>query len=250
MLDFLLYLVLGIIGAWMVNYLADVLPIQRKFVALRCSECQTELGWEGYLLFNRCESCGKRPSWRHLVVLLCLPLLALLMGLYPAQALGSVGTILWLIFFALVMVIDLEHRLIIHPVSLVGAALGLVFGIRAHGIINTLLGGAAGFGIMLAFYFLGEAFVKIISRRRGEQIEEVALGFGDVNLAGIMGLLLGWPGVVGGIFLAVILGGVVSGLVLVYQLIKKDYRAFQALPYGPFLAISVLALFYFSQFVR
>jgi len=250
MLDFLLFLLIGIAGAGVVNYLADVLPIHRKFTVLRCAECQSELGWTGYLLYARCGNCGKLPSSRHLVVLLAVPILSLLMGYFPAKALGPMGTILWLIYFGLIVVIDLEHRLILHPVSLVGALLGLVFGMRAHGIINTLLGGAAGFGIMLIFYYLGEAFVNFLSRRRGEQIDEVALGFGDVNLAGIMGLLLGWPGVIGGIFLAVILGGIVSGLVLVYQLIRKDYQAFQALPYGPFLAISVLLLFYFSQIVR
>jgi len=31
------------------------------------------------------------------------------------------------------------------------------------------------------------------------ETDEVALGFGDVNLAGIMGLLLGWPGITAGL---------------------------------------------------
>ncbi len=250
MLDFLLYLLFGIIGAWLINYLADVLPVHRKFVLLQCANCQGDLSWKRYLMPTHCENCGMAPSRRHLVVLLALPLLAVVVGFYPVENLGSLGTILWLVYFSLITVIDLEHRLILHPVSLVGGAIGLVSGSLAHGFLNTLLGGAAGFGIMLIFYYLGEVFVKLMSRRRGEQIEEVALGFGDVNLAGIIGLLLGWPGVIGGIFLAVLLGGIISGLVLVYQLARKDYQAFQALPYGPFLAVSVFLLFYFSQFVR
>ncbi len=250
MIDFLLYLIMGIAGAWLVNYLSDVLPIYRKFTSLQCPTCQTDLGWRSYLTYRACDSCGEKPSIRHLVILVGLPILVVLMGFFPVIVLGSVGSIVWLIYFALVAVIDLEHRMILHPVSLVGALLGLISGTLAHGPLNTLIGGAAGFGIMLIFYLLGEGFVRILARKRGEDIEEVALGFGDVNLAGIMGLLLGWPGVIGGIFLAVILGGIISGIFLVVQVLRKKYQAFQALPYGPFLVISVIALFYISQIAR
>jgi prepilin signal peptidase PulO-like enzyme (type II secretory pathway) len=153
-------------------------------------------------------------------------------------------------YFGVVVVIDLEHRLIMHPVSLAGAAIGCIFGIINHGLVNTVVGGAAGFGIMLLFYLLGVLFVRIASRSSGEEITEVALGFGDVNLAGVLGLLLGWPGVIGGIVLAIFLGGIVSGIFLVVQKVRKRYQAFQALPYGPFLVLSTVILFYLSQFVR
>ncbi len=159
---------------------------------------------------------------------------------------GNAGSLIWLIYFALIVVIDLEHRLILHPISLVGGALGLFFGIRAHGLVETLVGGVAGFGIMLVFYFLGDLFIRYLSKRRGEEIPEVALGFGDVNLSGVIGTILGWPGIVGGIFLAVLLGGVVSGAFLLIQLVRKEYQAYQALPYGPFLVISVYILLYIS----
>ena len=173
--------------------------------------------------------------------------LAVVLRYSPLLVFGLWGGILWLVYFSVIVVIDLEHRLILHPVSLVGAVLGLIFGSLAHGLVNTLIGAAAGFGIMLIFYFLGELFVRFLSKRRGEEIQEVALGFGDVNLAGVMGTLLGWPGVVGGIFLAVLLGGIVSGVFLVIQLFRKEYQAYQALPYGPFLVISVFLLLYISQ---
>ncbi|MCD6425647.1 MAG: prepilin peptidase, partial [Anaerolineales bacterium] len=116
-----------------------------------------------------------------------------------------------------------------------------------HGVFYTLLGGAAGFGTMLILYLLGNLFIKFLSKTRGEEIDEVALGFGDVNLAGVIGLLLGWPGVVGGLFLAIILGGVVSGIFLMIQFIRKRYKALQALPYGPFLVLSTIILLVLSD---
>ncbi len=177
------------------------------------------------------------------------PILAGLMYFFPTPNLGLWGGILWLILFGLVIVIDLEHRLILHPVSLTGAVLGIIFGSVNHGILNTILGGAAGFGIMLVFYLLGILFLRFLSRNRDEEIDEVALGFGDVNLAGVIGLLLGWPGVIAGVFVAILLGGVISGIFLVVQKIRKKYQAFEALPYGPFLVISVVLVLYYSQFV-
>ena len=247
MLTFTVAVILGWIGALVVNYLGDVLPFTRKFTKPACDSCQSHLALDYYLLHRPCKTCGAKPSIRHWIVLLFGPILAGVIYFYPIPNLGIWGGILWLGFFALVVVIDLEHRLILHPVSLVGAGLGAIFGSISHGITNTLLGGAAGFGIMLIFYMLGNVFIKVLSRRRGEEIDEVALGFGDVNLAGVIGLLLGWPGVIGGVFLAIILGGVVSGFFLIVQLFRKRYQAFQALPYGPFLVLSTLFLLVLSK---
>jgi len=152
------------------------------------------------------------------------------------------------VYFGLVIVIDLEHRLILHVTSWAGAALGLVVGIWLHGVPATLLGGAAGYGLMLGMYGLGNVFVRFMSRRRklGENdapIED-ALGYGDVNLAGVMGLMLGWPGVLAGLVVAILLGGVVSLLYLLTALLFRRYQAFAAIPYGPFLAGAVLYLLY------
>lgn len=249
-MTFFFNLVLGWLGAQLVNYLADVLPLHRKLVSPECSNCEQGKTWAQYLFLSACDQCGIRVRVRHLALQILGPVLGGLLFYFPIQNLGNYGAVLWMLYFGLVVVIDLEHRLILHPVSWFGGFIGLVFGVLNHGWINTLIGGAAGFGIMLIFYFLGDLFVRLLSKSRGEEIAEVALGFGDVNLAGVLGLLLGWPGIVGGIFLAIILGGVVSGIYLLVQSIRKKYQAFQALPYGPFLVISAILLFYISQILN
>lgn len=246
MLPVVINLSLGLIGAWIVNYLSDVLPCFRKITTPTCPECQKALDWRSYIILSPCRACGARPSIRHWVVVIALPILAVGLHYFPPAVFGTLGGLLWLAYFGLIVVIDLEHRLILHPVSLVGGVLGIIFGMRAHGVVNTLVGGVAGFGIMLGFYYLGELFIRWISRRRGEEFQEVALGFGDVNLSGVMGLILGWPGVVGGLIFAIITGGVISGLYLLYQLLRKKYQAYQALPYGPFIILGTLALLYIA----
>jgi leader peptidase (prepilin peptidase)/N-methyltransferase len=150
--------------------------------------------------------------------------------------------ILLFTYFGLVVVIDLEHRLILHKTSIAGALIGLGIGIYLHGVPAALLGGLAGFAIMLLFYLLGELFVRYMSRRRGEAIDEVALGYGDVNLAGIVGLLLGWPAIIFGLLFTILAGGVASLIVIAVMLIRRRYHAFSAIPYGPFLVLSIVLL--------
>lgn len=167
-----------------------------------------------------------------------------LLWFLPPSNLGYYSGMLWLTYFGLVVVIDIEHRLILHPVSLAGGLLAFVHGTLMHGLRVTMIGGAFGFLVMLFFYYLGSFFVRWLSNLRGEETEEVALGFGDVNLAGVVGLLLGWPGITAGLVIAVLIGGLVSGIYLGIRVLTQRYTAFEALPYGPFIVLSAVYLLY------
>lgn len=138
----------------------------------------------------------------------------------------------------------MEHRLILHPTSLAGAGIGLACGFILHGVRSTLIGGAAGYGIMLLFYLFGILFMKVAARGKPDT-ETEALGFGDVNLAGVIGLILGWPGVTVGLTLAILLGGAISLVLFLAMMLSRRYRVFLAIPYGPFLVMgAVLSLFF------
>jgi len=176
------------------------------------------------------------------MVQLLIPALAIYLWLVPPHQLEFALAFVLLLYLLLLAVIDIEYRLILHVTSIFGAVLGLGIGIHLHRMAATLIGGIAGYAAMLAFYFLGELFIAYMSKRRGEPVDEVALGFGDVNLAGITGLLLGWPGIAFGLLFTILAGGVVSLLVVVIMLIRRQYKAFYAIPYGPFLILSILVL--------
>jgi leader peptidase (prepilin peptidase)/N-methyltransferase len=237
-------LLLGWLAGWLVNYLADVLPVTRRFSRPACPHCQTPYPWARYLLFHNCTTCGTPRKWRPLVIQAVLTVAAALLWIYPRPGFPFAMAFILFIFLSLVFVIDLEHRLILHPVSLVGALLALGIGIYLHGIVITLIGGAVGFGVMLAFYFIGELYVRYMSKKRGINTDEVALGFGDVNLSGILGLLLGWPLISAGLLFAVLAGGLISLIIILGMLIAKKYKAFTAIPYAPFLILSALYLLY------
>ena len=231
-----------------VNYVSDVLPLRRRLVRPFCVACDKPQGWVNYAVWpRRCPKCGQRRLWRVWVVEVVYIFLAIWLWEVPVEKLGFIGGILLLAYFGVVVIIDIEYRLIMHPVSLFGAILALIIGVYLHGWVDSLLGGLTGFGSMWLLYKLGELIMRLVSRLRGLSVGDVALGFGDVNLSGVLGLLLGWPAILVGLLLAVLLAGIVSLVYLVIMLILRRYRLFTALPYGPFLIAGAGLLIFFRD---
>jgi leader peptidase (prepilin peptidase)/N-methyltransferase len=91
--------------------------------------------------------------------------------------------------------------------------------------VRALIGAAGAFAALYVIWFIAPR----------------AMGFGDVRLAFLLGLFLGWLGalaVVIGLFLG-FLYGAVAGLAMIA--IGKRTRK-QAIPFGPFLAAGALTI--------
>lgn len=232
------------------NYAADELPVHRHLGIPACPNCQTNYGLLNYLIWpKKCDTCGYRRSTRTWTVAIFMGIAGLLMLEYGPPDLGWVGGLILLGFLILVTVIDIEHRLILHITSLVGGLMALAIGTILHGIVPTLIGGAVGFGVMLLLYYLGILFMRLSKKLRSEQVaEDEAIGFGDVNLSGVIGLILGWPGISLGLILAVLIAGLISLIYLVWNLTRKKYKPDLAVPYGPFLTLSAFLLLYIRPF--
>ncbi len=140
---------------------------------------------------------------------------------------------------AAIAVIDLEHRLIpnrlVIPAVLVLAVLApfwpelgidrALFFEQVHlsSLVNSL---AAGVGAFLAFLAI-------------KAVYPAGMGAGDVKMAGMLGLLVGYPGIAVALWAAVVAGGVLAvGLLALGRGSRKD-----AMPFGPFLSAGgILAL--------
>ncbi len=240
-------ILLGWFAALLVNYLADVLPATRKLTSPECGHCSIKFVWKDYLLLKACSACGQARGWRTWLTQVLGIAATLYIWLFPPSALGFWLGWTLLVYLAVVFIIDVEHRLVLHPVSYFGVLLGILVGTKLNGVQATLVGGALGFGIMFSLYYLGVLFARWISKRRGETVIEEgdALGFGDVNLAGILGLVLGSKLIWIGILTAILAGGVVSLILIVGMLVSKRYKAFAAIPYAPFLILGAVWLLYF-----
>lgn len=242
----LIVLPAGWLAGMLINYFADVLPVYRRPARPICLSCKTTMSCLTYILiFRPCPACSAKRRVRTWIVLLVALACAGWMWYQTPGGLSFLAALTILVYLGIVTVIDIEHRVILHSISLAGCVVGLIYGTWLHGIWRTIAGGAVGFIVMLALYYLGFLFIRYQRRRQGlEQLED-ALGFGDVNLSGVIGLLLGWPGITAGLVLAVLLAGGFSLVYLLVKLARREYHPDLAIPYGPFLAISAAWLLLF-----
>ena len=245
----ILVILLGWISGALINYVSDVLPSKRSLSQPFCQHCGQSLPLFNYFIWpRRCPHCQKRRTTRAWVVEAVMIGIAIWLWYQTDLVLGFWFSLLLLVYFGVVVVIDLEHHLIMHPTSIIGAILGLIIGLQLHGILPTILGGLAGFGAMLGLYVLGVLFSRYIVRRSQSGFNEEAMGFGDVILGGILGLILGWPAIIAGLFFAIMFAGVISLLYLLITFFARKYRAFTFIPYGPFMIAGAVALIFFNQY--
>jgi prepilin signal peptidase PulO-like enzyme (type II secretory pathway) len=246
---FLLGMLLGVV----INTAADSLPLSRRLERPRCLVCgapRPPAQWSGIITFlsgkRNCEYCGSRRAFRAawLEVLAGIGAVWILQR-DPSPAAFLAGVTIAAIFL-LVAVIDIEHRLILHPVSAASAVVIGAIGVLdpARGVVKTLAGGLAGLAIVLVLYWLGALFSKVMARLRGRELDEVAFGFGDVTLAGVIGLAVGWPGVVLALVTGIMAAGVFSLGYVMVMVLRGRYSAFAAIPYGPFLILGALLVYF------
>jgi leader peptidase (prepilin peptidase)/N-methyltransferase len=187
-----------------------------------------------YLLQRRCPACGAGLSLRRPLVDACLALafpLLLAHAAAPGAPLRLAPQLLWLVdaavvtALALTFVVDLEHHLIldlvIYPVAagLIGVALAFDHKALASMAVGAVLCG----GLFLLFYFLGFLLYQ-----------QEALGFGDVKLAALMGLAVGWPDIIQAVVLCAVIGFAASIVLLgTGRVTTKTY-----IPFGTFLSLS------------
>jgi len=186
------------------------------------------------LLKGRCRNCGVPITPRYLYVELAGG--ALFAG--AAARLGfrwDLPAVLILLAGLLALAcIDLEHLIlpkkVVYPTLVLVAGLLTLAAAETHQWHNLLVAAISAVAWFVVFYLLNFASPRL-------------LGFGDVRLALVLGLGLGWFGwryVVLGFFAANLLGAIL-GLTLIAM--KKMTRE-QPIPYGVFLALgAALAIF-------
>jgi leader peptidase (prepilin peptidase) / N-methyltransferase len=191
------------------------------------------LSW--LVLRGRCRDCREPISWRYPLVeaatgvLFVIVAVAFLPGFSTRAALPAALTLIAFLYLAAISValavIDIDtHTLpnrIVLPAYLVGGGL-LGTAALLDGDGDRLLSMAVGCGAAFLLYLL-----LALARPGG-------MGFGDVKLAGVLGLFLGslgWAQLVVGVFAAFVLGGL-FGIAL--TLARRATRR-SGIPFGPWM---------------
>ena len=237
-LEIALFALLGLAVGSFLNLCIDRLPLGKSIVSppSHCDACQQRLKtWDLVPLFSylwlrgRCRYCGAHIPRRLPLVELATALLFALLSWQYGLSLQLAIALIYASLFLVIFVIDLEHGLVLDKVVYPGMALAFVFSFfwpwpelvwPDIGVLSALLGGAIGFGLILIPYLIS----------RG------GMGGGDVKLAGLIGLVTGFPLVFFALFLG-ILGG---GLVAIALLISGVKSRKESIPFGPFLAAAAM----------
>jgi leader peptidase (prepilin peptidase)/N-methyltransferase len=223
------FALIGLLAGGIINVLADDLPTRVRPRLPHCSQCDHPYGPAGWLAVGRriqgpaCPDCGKAHRRRPLLVEVGTVLIFVALASLIPSAKELVIYSIFIAVLILIIVTDVEHRLVLHVVTLPSMAFALVasFFLEDSSLLLAAAGGLVGFLLFFLAYLVGQRLFGI-----------GALGFGDVTLATMLGLMLGFQRIFFALFLGILLAGLWSlvGL-LTGRMSRKTYFA-----YGPFLA--------------
>ncbi len=202
-----------------------------------CPACQRRLAVKdlipvfSYLwLRGRCRYCQapipRRVLWVELVSGLVFAFLWWQYG--PTLKLGIM--LFYYCLLAVILVIDLEHGLILNKIVYPAAGIALILVLVMtiftpergflKDITSALIGGGVGLAVLL--------LVALIFRG--------GMGLGDVKMAGLIGIMVGFPGILTALLLAIVGGGLIAAILLLLRV--KGRKG--TMPFGPFLSLATM----------
>lgn len=227
----LIFAVAGLVVGGLINALADDLPARVRPSTPHCLNCENRFGpsrWLGLgrmLQGGRCPHCEEALGRRYVAVEVVTALIYAVLPSLISRPVDLLFAAAYIAILILIIVIDLEHRLILHVVTFPSTLLALVGSmfISGNSLPLALMGAVLGFLVFFGLYWLGK-----------QLFGPGALGFGDVTLSMTLGAMVGFPYVVFALVIGIILGGLISfGLIASGRLSMRSYVA-----YGPFLAMA------------
>ena len=234
-MEVVLILGFGLLGAAVGSFLnvcIDRLPVGKSIVypPSHCEVCQHPLSPKDLIpVFSylwqhrRCRYCQATIPSRLFWVELGNGLLFAFVYWHYGLSIELAVVIFYCCLFLVIMVIDLEHRLILNKIVYPAAVVTLIidFFLPQPGILSGIIDGAVGFVFLL---------VPILVYREG-------MGWGDIKMAALIGLVTGFPLVLVALLMAVISGGLVAGVLLWLKVKKRK----EAIPFAPFLSLASIA---------
>jgi len=219
---------IGLCVGSFLNVLADRLPKGESVLWGRshCDHCKKTLRWYELIPLvsflvqgGRCWRCRKKLSIQYPLVELVTAIGFVL--LYPYH----ISFYLVFISLLVIFVADLKYQIIPDSMIVLGFAATILswYG-RSMPVGDIPQYAATGLACFVVFYL-----IWMVTRGKG-------LGFGDVKFAPLMGVLLGFPGVIIAFYVA-FLTGAAAGVILMLGR-KKTWKS--KIAFGPFLVLGTV----------
>ena len=234
---YIISFVFGLIVGSFLNCVTYRLEKGKSFLKGRsfCPKCKHKLDlmdliplFSFLMLGGKCRYCHKKISWQYPLVELGVGIVFVLLAnlIWPIVTIASVFTSVFLIviscFLIIIFVYDLKYYLILDKVVYPLIVITLLYQVYQHFVLgNNVLIGAILSGVIASLSFF---LVVFFTKGKG-------MGLGDVKFAIAMGLFLGFPNILVGLFFAFTIGAIIGvGLILAH---KKGLKS--EVPFGPFL---------------
>lgn len=225
--------ILGLIIGSFLNVCIYRIPKEQSiaFPPSHCAKCEKKLSpidlvpvFSYIFLKGRCKYCNEKISIRYPLIESLNCILYLIVYLKFGLTLIALKYCILVSILIVIGMIDYDTQFVFTSTTIFGGIIAVIFIIiqaiaYKSGTVDLILGGVIGFAIIGLIVFLTKG-----------------MGEGDIEIATICGLFLGIKGILLGLFLAIILGGIIGIIILSLKLKKAKEK----IAFGPCIAIGSL----------
>lgn len=232
-LDYVLVTILGLVIGSFLNVCIYRIPKEESiaFPPSHCANCNHKLKpidlvpvFSYIFLIGRCRYCKEKISIRYPLIEILNAVLYLIVYLNFGLELITLKYCILVSILIVIGMIDYDTQFVFASTTIFGGIIGVIFIIVQaivynSGVADLILGGLIGFAVIGLIVFLTKG-----------------MGEGDIEIATVCGLFLGVKGILLGLFLAIIMGGIVGIIILALKLKKAKEK----IAFGPFIALGSL----------
>ena len=193
----------------------------------------------GFLVSGgRCKSCGASISFLYPIIELLVAGVAVFVFYQNGISIRAFELLIYFLLMLTIALIDWKHFIISNQI--------IIFGLISGFLIKSLLGNTAlmegivssflSFITLLVVMLLGNFFLK-----------KQSMGIGDLKLAAVIGLFLGYQDFIITLWLAAICGAIYAFIINLKSDNSKLETQNSIIPFGSFLAAVSFFIFFFQQ---
>jgi len=207
-----------------------------------CPDCKKKLAWRHkipllsyIILFGRCNYChspiSKSYFFVELLTAICFAVLFTKFGI-------SIQLFVYSVFISLMIMIamiDLKHYVILDIMTISGIVFGVITAllqVQINSPIDSIIGLVSG---ILTLYL-----IRIIGNKL---LHKESMGLGDIKLAGLIGVFLGWQLILLSLFLA----SLMITLIHIFQLMLSKSKVNKQYPLGFYFSTGAIICSFFGK---
>lgn len=228
--------ILGLLIGSFLNVCIYRIPREESIVTTpsHCIFCHNKLKWYDLfpvisymLLRGRCRICNNKISVRYPLIELTNMIAYGVIWHYLGYSINMIIGCTLFSTLLVISIIDIKHYIIPNGLTMFLFIVGIIYSIMA----NQLLYGSLGFIIGSIPLIL----IYIISNNK--------IGGGDIKLLAVSGWFIGWKNVLLSLFLASIVGSIISIFFILIKLNSKEDK----IPFAPYLSLAIIITFFYGK---